>query len=98
VLLLVAFIVPVKADNGQVFTGQESHQPAIIPIQPFWSHTQSMYVSLDIVNGRATMSGTVMGQIGTERISVTGKLKWSRNGKQKSLLSKKQKSIDCDNL
>jgi len=29
---------------------------------------------------------------------VTGKLKWSRNGKQKSLLSKKQKSIDCDNL
>jgi len=33
-----------------------------------------MYVSLDIVNGRATMSGTVMEQIGTERISVNARL------------------------
>jgi len=69
-LLTVAFIVPAKADSGQVYADQVQHQVGTIPIEPFWTHTHSMIVSLDIVNGRATMTGSVTGRVGTERISV----------------------------
>jgi len=69
-LLAVAFIVPAKADIGQVYADHVQHQFGTIPIEPFWQHTVSMFVSLDIVNGRATMAGSVTGRVGTERISV----------------------------
>lgn len=45
-----------------------------IPVEPFWTHTTSISASLSITNGRALMAGTVIGQPGTERISVNARL------------------------
>jgi len=46
-----------------------------IGIQPHWSHTTSILVNLNINNsGRATMTGMVVGNVGTTHISVNASL------------------------
>jgi len=65
----------------QTFAGSISQPEAIvqisnyIPIMPFWSHTSSIAVLLNIDNnGRAVMTGSVIGQPGTTSISVNALL------------------------
>ncbi|MCL2225402.1 MAG: hypothetical protein FWB96_10605 [Defluviitaleaceae bacterium] len=45
-----------------------------VPIEPLWTHTVSAVAGLEITNGRALMSGSVIGRPGTERISVNARL------------------------
>jgi len=50
-------------------------ESANIEIQPFWSHTSTINVNLNINNsGRATMTGMVVGNSGTTHISVNATL------------------------
>lgn len=51
-----------------------SAQSDNIPIMPFWDNTQSISVSMTIDNGAARMTGWVIGNIGTESITVNASL------------------------
>lgn len=67
--------LPARAYAAEAIQIEESVQmQAYILIEPFWSHTVSIAVSLTINNGRALMTGTVIGRPGTERISVNARL------------------------
>lgn len=59
---------------AHVYAEQPDKTADYIPIMPLWSHTFSIGVSLNINNGRALMTGSVIGQPGTERISVNARL------------------------
>ena len=63
-------VITAKAYDGSPYVGQAYQQSEDNIIAPFWSHTHAIFVSLDIVNGRAVMMGTIFGRVGTERISV----------------------------
>jgi hypothetical protein len=59
----------------QAFAAGRVKSSGYVPIMPLWSHTFSVAVMLSIDNnGRAVMSGSVIGQTGTERISVNAVL------------------------
>ena len=64
-LLIFSVGLPVHA-----YAGQADQSNAPIEIAPFWSHTHNFFISLNITNGRAVMAGSVIGRVGTERISV----------------------------
>lgn len=63
--VLTMFAMPIHANANPI-----EQERGYIPIMPFWEHFTDIYVSLDIVNGRALMSGTAFAQTGTEWISV----------------------------
>jgi len=82
-ILIVASGLPTRAyaEEGlsclsvHAYVGQSDKAIDYIPIMPLWSHTFSIAVSLNINNnGRALMTGSVIGQPGTERISVNARL------------------------
>ena len=69
--LIVVFATGFTARTHAMGVSQDS---AYIPIEPLWTHTLSISVNLEISNGRAVMTGSVIGRPGTERISVNARL------------------------
>lgn len=54
----------------------ESKEVLMLEVSPFWSHTAGITANLNINNnGRATMSGTVVGNPGTTHIIVEAVLR-----------------------
>ncbi|MCL2225895.1 MAG: hypothetical protein FWB96_13080 [Defluviitaleaceae bacterium] len=68
-LVLCVGFLPARAYGTDVV-----HTSGFIPIEPLWAHTISIAATMEINNGRALMTGSVIGRPGTERISVNARL------------------------
>lgn len=69
IVLLVGSPLRVAAEQLKQFQAQSE-----ICISPLWTHLHLFIVSLDIVNGRATMTGSVLAEVDTTHITVDGVL------------------------